>query len=147
MVNIIIEPHVGSGAWDRLCSPFATCDTAGISSLPHPEGENCITSLCTKWTFLAQRHFFSSVYGSFLLFAVAGHAGGPREHWVQVWALAEVRGTCSWGSKSRKLVHNHGIAFLPAKANQDDANPKTKSISATRKFLFFSPKKLAFHHT
>ena len=35
----ITEPHVEIFAWDRLCSPFATCDTRGISSLPHPEGE------------------------------------------------------------------------------------------------------------
>ena len=36
--NIIIEPHIGSYTWERLCSPFATCDTPRISSLPHPEG-------------------------------------------------------------------------------------------------------------
>ena len=39
--NIIIEPHVDSCTWDRLCPPFATCDTPGISSPPHPEGEPC----------------------------------------------------------------------------------------------------------
>ena len=41
--NIFIEPHVASCSWDRLCSPFATRDTPGISSLRHPEGEPCIT--------------------------------------------------------------------------------------------------------
>jgi len=46
--NIIIEPHIGSYTWERLCSPFATCDTPRISSLPHPEGEPC--NLCTRYT-------------------------------------------------------------------------------------------------
>ena len=27
--NIIIEPNIGSYIWERLCSPFATCDTPG----------------------------------------------------------------------------------------------------------------------
>ena len=67
--------------------------------------------------FLHVRFFCSSARGSFLLLSVAGYAGGPCEHWVHVWALAEVRGTCSGGSKSRKLVNNHGVAFRLARAN------------------------------
>ena len=78
--------------------------------------------------------FFSSTRGSFVLLSVTGHAGGLHEHWEQVWALADVRGTCSGGSKSRKLVNNHGIAFRPASANQAHANPKQSSISVTRNF-------------
>ena len=50
----------------------------------------------------------------------------PCEHWVQVWALAKVSGTFSGGSKSRKLVDNHGITFRPARANQAHANPKNE---------------------
>ena len=42
---------------------------------------------------------------------------------VQVWALAEVRGMCSGGSKSRKLASNHGIRFQPRRANQAYGNP------------------------
>ena len=43
---------------------------------------------------------------------------------VQVWAPAEVRGTCSGGSKSRKLPSKHGICFRPPRANQVYGNPK-----------------------
>ena len=76
--NIIIEPHVGSCTRNHLCSPNATCDTPGISSLPHPEGEPCIT--------MYQIVFFA--HGNFLLFRprvclvlwIAGLEGGPREH-------------------------------------------------------------------
>ena len=72
--------------------------------------------------------FCSSARGSFLLLSVTGHAGRSGEHWVQVWALAKVRGTCSEGSKSqKKLVNNHGIVFRPARANQAHANPKNKA--------------------
>ena len=71
--------------------------------------------------------FCSSARGSFLLLSVTGHEGGLGEHWVQVWALAKVRGTCSGGLKSRKLVNNLGIAFRPARANQAYANPKNKT--------------------
>ena len=62
-----------------------------------------------------------------LLLSVPGHAGGPREHGVHVWAMAKVRDTWSRGSKSRKLVSNHVIAFRPARANQAHANPKIKA--------------------
>ena len=68
-----------------------------------------------------------------------GHAGGPDEHWVQVWALAKVRGTCSGGSKSRKLVYNHGVAFRPARANQAYANPKNRAQFLPHVFFSFSP--------
>ena len=63
-----------------------------------------------------------------LLLSVMGHTGGPHEHWVQAWALAKVRDTCSRGSMSRKLVNNHGIAFRPARANQAHANPNPNVI-------------------
>ena len=52
-----------------------------------------------KRVFLALRHFFSSGRGSSLVPWAPWHAGsqpGPR---TQVWALAEVRGTYSGGSK------------------------------------------------
>ena len=74
--NIIIEPQIGSYTWERLCCPFATCESPEISSLPHPEGEPCITTYqrdisCT-WAFFALPPAG--------LFSVAGRAGGPREH-------------------------------------------------------------------
>ena len=52
--NIIIEPDIGSYIWERLFSHFAACDTPGISSLPHPEGEPC-TTMCQIY-FFAHRH-------------------------------------------------------------------------------------------
>ena len=44
-----------------------------------------------------------------------------------MWALTEICSTCSGGSKSRKLINNHGIAFRPAVANQAHANPKNNT--------------------
>ena len=82
--------------------------------------------------------FFSSGRGSFLVFSAPWHAGSPREHWVQVWALAKVRGTRSGGSKSRKLVNSHGIDFRPVRANQAHANPKNKTRFAPHVIFSFS---------
>ena len=42
---------------------------------------------------------------------------------VQVWALAEVHGTCSGGSKSRKLTSNHGDAFRALKSHPGACKP------------------------
>ena len=42
---------------------------------------------------------------------------------AQVWALVEVRGTRSGGSKSRKLASNHGEAFRARRTIQTHANP------------------------
>ena len=74
----------------------------------------------------------------FLLLSVVGQAGGSREHWVHVWALAEIRGACSEGSKSRTLVNNHGIAFRLARANHAHANPKNKAQFPPQVILSFS---------
>ena len=81
--------------------------------------------------------FCSSARGSLLLLSVTVHAGGPGEHWVQVWALAKVRGKCSEGSKSQKLVNHHGIALRPARANQAHANPKNKAHFRRTEFSLF----------
>ena len=78
--------------------PFSTCVTPGISHYTHPEGEPCIHYIY-KCVFLALRHFFSSGRGSCLVLSAPWHAGSPPGHWVQAWALAVVRGTCSGGSK------------------------------------------------
>ena len=43
--------------------------------------------------------FFSSGRGSFLVLSAPSHAGSPPGPLTQVWALAEVRGTCPGGSK------------------------------------------------
>ena len=51
---------------------------------------------CVFWPFGI---FSSSGRGSFLVFSPPSHAWSPPEPRTNVWALAEVRGTCSWGSK------------------------------------------------
>ena len=43
--------------------------------------------------------FFFSGRGSFLVLSAPWHAGSPPGPRTQVWALVEVRGTCSGGSK------------------------------------------------
>ena len=48
---------------------------------------------------------------------------------VQVWALAEVRDTCSEGSKSRKLASNHGIRFQPPRDSQVLCKTRTTIFS------------------
>ena len=45
--------------------------------------------------------FFSFVRGSFLVLSAPWHARSPPGPRMQVWALAEVHGTCSGGSKSQ----------------------------------------------
>ena len=82
--------------------PFSlTCVTLGISIRTHPEGETCITM--HKCIFLALRNFvlfrpwvFPRALGSVAGREQAGTPPGPR---AQVWALAEVHGTCSVGLK------------------------------------------------
>ena len=59
--------------------------------------------------FFTLRHFFLFRPRSFLVLSAPWHAGSRPDtkydtktnaQWkMQVWALAEVRGTCSWGSK------------------------------------------------
>ena len=49
--------------------------------------------------FLPFGIFSSSDRGSFLVFSPPSHAWSPPEPHTNVWALAEVRGTCSGGSK------------------------------------------------
>ena len=103
-----------TAGWQLLFSPCGMLACVTPRGAPHsPKGSLVIhvRNICTKRTFLAHRYFCSSTCASFLVLSVAGHAGGPRQHWVQVRAWAEVRGTCSGDSKSRKLVNNHGIAF------------------------------------
>ena len=43
--------------------------------------------------------FFFSGRGHFLVFSAPWHPASPPGPVAQVWALAEVRGTCSEGSK------------------------------------------------
>ena len=54
-----------------------------------------------------------------------GTQGARSSTTAQVWALTEVRGTCSGGAKSQKLASNHGEAFRGRRAIQAHANPNT----------------------
>ena len=54
-----------------------------------------------KCVFLAHRHFFSSGAGLFSCFRLRGTQRACRNTTAQVWALPDVRGTCSGGSKSQ----------------------------------------------
>ena len=56
--------------------------------------------LCTHVFFWPIGIFFSSDRGSFLVLSALWYAGSPPGPRGQVWALAEVRGTCSGGFKS-----------------------------------------------
>ena len=62
--------------------------------------------------------------GLFSCSRLRGTQGARVNTAVQVWALAEVRGTCSWGSKSRKVASIHWIRFRPPRANQAHGTPK-----------------------
>ena len=55
--------------------------------------------LCINVFFWHFGIFFSSGRGSFLVLSAPWHAGSPPGPRAQVWALAEVRGTCSGGSE------------------------------------------------
>ena len=54
--------------------------------------------LCINVFFWPIVIFFSSGRGSFLLLSAPWHAGSPPGPRAQVWALVEVRSTCSVGS-------------------------------------------------
>ena len=49
--------------------------------------------------FWAHGRFFSSGRGSFLVLSPRGTQGARRQTTAQVWARADVRGTCSGGFK------------------------------------------------
>ena len=66
--------------------------------------------------------FSLAAVGLFSCSRLRGTQGARPNTMAQVWALAEVRGTCSGGSKSQV---NHGEAFLARRAMQAHANPRT----------------------
>ena len=80
--------------------------------------------LCAKRTFSHIPIFCSSTRGFFSCPRLRGTQEAHVNTAVQIWALAEVRGTCSGGSKSRKLASNHGIRFRPPRANHAYGNHK-----------------------
>ena len=63
-----------------------------------PGTEHILYFVCINVFFWPFGIFFSSGRGSFLVLSAPWHAGSPPGPRAQVWALAEVRGTCSGGS-------------------------------------------------
>ena len=68
--------------------------------------------------FLHVDIFCSSARGFFSCFRLRGMQEARVNTAVKVWALAEVRSTCSEGSKWRKLASNHGTRFRSPRASQ-----------------------------
>ena len=73
--------------------------------------------------------FFSSGRGSFLVLSATWHAGSPPAHHAQLWALAEVRGTCSGGFKVASPL---GEGFRARRAIQLHANSRTGKKNVRR---------------
>ena len=61
---------------------------------------------------------FSASRGSFLVLSALGHAGSPPEHHGASVGLAEVRGTCSRGSKSQVTTGRHFEHVEPSRPMQ-----------------------------
>ena len=78
------------------CPFSSTCVTPGISRQHIPRGT---LNIHINVFFSLFGIFFSSSRGSFLVLLAPWHAGSPPGPRTQVWAPAEVRGTCSGGSK------------------------------------------------
>ena len=76
--------------------PFQLASPTGFQLNTHPEGGPCIYIDVIFWPFGI---FLCSGLGSFLVFSAPWHAGSPPGPLTQVWAPAEVRGTCSGGSR------------------------------------------------
>ena len=64
--------------------------------------------------------FFSSSRGSFLVFSARGTQGARPNITVQVWALTEVRGTCSGVSKSQVTTGRHSEHVEPSRPIQTE---------------------------
>ena len=77
--------------------------------------------------FLPIGIFFSSGRGSNLVLSAPGHAGSPPNTTAQVWAPAEVRVTCSGGSKSQVTTGRHSEHEEPTKHMETHVQVKNMS--------------------
>ena len=117
------DPHATNTAGWRLII-FPCGMPACVTPRKHPTPRRgALQYYVPIGRFLHIGIFCSSARGSFLVLSVAGHAGGRREHCGTSVALAEVCGTCSGGSKSRKLANSHGTRFRPPRASQVPCKP------------------------
>ena len=77
--------------------------------------------------FLALRHFFLYRLQVFPRALGSVARGGPRGPSAQVWALAEVRGTCSGGSKSHVPSGRHSEDVEPSRPLETHGQVKRMS--------------------
>ena len=90
-------------------------------TLTHPEGEPCISiqmCFCTS-TFVSL-----AAAGYFSCSRFRGTQGARPNTTAQVWALAEVRGTCSGGSKSQVTTGMHPEHVEPSRPMQTHVQVK-----------------------
>ena len=102
--------------WLLLCNlrvPFQLSSPPGFHVTRIPKGN--LVLLCINVCFLALKHFFFSGRGTFLVLSAPWHAGSPPGPRAQVWAVAEVRGTCSGGSKPHVPTGGHSEHVRPCR--------------------------------
>ena len=75
--------------------------------------------------------FSFSGRGSFFVLSAPWHAESPPGPGTQVWALAEVRSSCSGGFEVTRPL---GEGFRPPRAIQAHANPRT-GLTNTRRLI------------
>ena len=106
------------------CPFSSTCVTPEISSHTHPEGELCTTInilcfICTSAAFFAH-----PAAGLFSCSRLRGTHGACPNTTAQVWALAEIRGTCSGGSKLQVPTGRHSEHVQPFTSMQSHVQVK-----------------------
>ena len=62
--------------------------------------------------------FFSSAHESFIVLSAPWHRSSPSVPHTQVWAPAEVRGTCFGGSKRHVCSARHSEHVVPSRSMQ-----------------------------
>ena len=108
------DPHATSTAGWRLMHASLRHPAGNI---PLQEGEPCITM--HKRVFFAHRHFFSlPAAGIFSCSRPRSTQVARPNTTAKVWALAEVRGTCSEGSKSQVTTGRHSEHVEPPRPIQ-----------------------------
>ena len=128
------DPHATSTAgWRLIIFP------CGMPACVTPRGTSHSTKgslvlLCIKVFFCTSVFFSLPAAGLFSSSRLRGTQGARPNTTAQVWALAEVRGTCSGGSK---VASNHGEPFQERTAIQAHANPKTgeKNVRRLTRYL------------
>ena len=104
MFFLFLKNSYSRAAWDLFDVGNQSVPTHLASNLPFRsfqcslEGGQDKPLRCINVFFWSIGTSFSSGRGSFLVFSAPWHAGSPPGPRAQVWALVDVRGTCSGGS-------------------------------------------------